>query len=150
MKDIAREAGVAQGLLHYYFSTRERLMEELVGRLLDQHLARFRADIAGASTETRRDTGLGVLRRKVLGDKRAWRLLFEALAGASRERYEHALAKRFGERRALLAQVIGGPAAAPRAMLIDALMLGLAAERLAGASESEVDAALGAFTELAK
>lgn len=123
-------------------------MENLVGRLLDQHLARFRADLMAASGERRAEVGLGVLRRKVLGDKRAWRLLFEALAGASRETYEHALAKRFAERRALLSDVIGGKNAAAKALVIDALMLGLAAERLAGATEGEVDAALKAFTEL--
>lgn len=145
MKDIAREAGVAQGLLHYYFDTRDRLFSELVVRLLDEHLGNLRRDLASAGREDRRELGLGVLRRKVLGEKRAWRLLFEVLASASREGYERPLAERFAQRRALVAQMIGGPDAEAKALAVDALMLGLAAERLAGASDRDVEAALGAF-----
>ena len=149
MKDIAREAGVAQGLLHYYFDTRDRLFSELVVRLLDEHLERLRRDLASASSEERRELGLGLLRRKVLGEKRVWRLLFEVLASASREGYERPLADRFARRRALVAQMIGGPDAEAKALAVDALMLGLAAERLAGASDRDVEAALRAFLESA-
>lgn len=149
MKDIAREAGVAQGLLHYYFDTRDRLFSELVVRLLDEHLERLRRDLASAGPEERRALGLGVLRRKVLGEKRSWRLLFEVLASASREGYERPLADRFAQRRALVAQMIGGPDAEAKALAVDALMLGLAAERLAGASDRDVEAALGALLESA-
>ncbi len=149
MKDIAREARVAQGLLHYYFDTRDRLFIELVVRLLDEHLERLRRDLASAGPEERRALGLGVLRRKVLGEKRSWRLLFEVLASASREGYERPLADRFARRRALVAQMIGGPDAEAKALAVDALMLGLAAERLAGASDRDVEAALGALLESA-
>lgn len=145
MKEIAREAGVAQGLLHYYFDTRDRLFGELVARLLDEHLGRLRRDLASAGREERREFGLGILRRKVLGDKRAWRLLFEVIASASREGYERPLAERFAQRRALVAQTIGGPEADAKALAVDALMLGLAAERLAGVSDRDVEAALRAF-----
>ncbi len=145
MKDIAREAGVAQGLLHYYFDTRDRLFSELVVRLLDEHLEHLRRDLASAGSEERRALGLGLLRRKVLGEKRTWRLLFEVLASASREGYERPLADRFARRRALVAQMIGGPDADAKALAVDALMLGLAAERLAGASDRDVEAALRAF-----
>ena len=46
MVDVAREAGVSRGLLHYYFQTKERLLLEVVrlecearGELLDQAVA---------------------------------------------------------------------------------------------------------------
>ena len=32
MADIAREAGVSRGLLHYYFGTKERLLVEVIRR----------------------------------------------------------------------------------------------------------------------
>jgi len=124
MKDIAREAGVAQGLLHYYFDGKERLVAALVAGLLDEHLDRFR------------------------GPKASWRLLFEVLAGSSREGHHRQLAARFAERRGLIAEHIGGRESAARALLLDALMLGLAAERLAGATDRETEDAFDAFVEL--
>lgn len=149
MKDIAREAGVAQALLHYYFDTKDRLLEGVVGALLDEHFGRFREELATARTEReRREIGVQVLRRKVLGDKRAWRLLFEVLANAARDGRQRGLATRFAKRRTLIAQQIGTPDAEAKALLLDALMLGLAAERLAGASEREVEAAFAEFLEL--
>ncbi|MEA2682714.1 MAG: hypothetical protein QOK05_1042 [Chloroflexota bacterium] len=49
MKDIAREAGIAQGLIHYYFESKESLllavMHEMCGQMLEECRARF-----GAST----------------------------------------------------------------------------------------------------
>lgn len=150
MKDIAREAGVAQALLHYYFDTKDRLLEAVVGVLLDEHFERFREELAGAKTEReRREIGVQVLRRKVLGDKRAWRLLFEVLANAARDGRERVLASRFAKRRALTAAQIGAPDAEAKALLLDALMLGLAAQRLAGASDREVEAAFAEFLDLA-
>ena len=148
MKDIAREAGVAQALLHYYFDKKERLVEALVARLLDEHLARFRAVLSEGTARDRRAVGLGVLRRKILGDRAAWRLLFEVLAGGSRDGHEQLLAVRFAERRGLVAAQIGGRGAAARALLLDALMLGLAAERLAGAADRDVEDAFDSFVEL--
>lgn len=148
MKDIAREAGVAQGLLHYYFDGKERLVEALVTGLLDEHLDRFRTVLATAEPQERRAIGLGVLRAKVLGPRATWRLLFEVLASSSREGHHRQLAARFAERRGLIAEHIGGRESAARALLLDALMLGLAAERLAGASDRETENAFDAFVEL--
>lgn len=148
MKDIAREAGVAQGLLHYYFDGKERLIEAVVSRLLDDHLARFREVIGQAAAHERRSVGLALLRRKTLGEKTTWRILFEVLARGARGGQHRLLAARFAERRSLVAAHIGGDAAAPQALLLDALMLGLAAERLAGASDREVEDAFDAFVAL--
>ncbi len=149
MKDVAREAGVAQGLLHYYFDTRERLFDALVARLLDRHLERFRADLARTEPGRRRAIGLGWLRRRALGDRGAWRLLFEVLLGGSRRR-GGAVAERFAQRRALVAGQVGGAEAEAKAkaLVLDALMLGLALERLAGVSDREAEAALDAFEDL--
>ncbi|HET8569368.1 MAG TPA: hypothetical protein VFM93_10330 [Candidatus Limnocylindria bacterium] len=103
---------------------------------------------AGAAAA--RELGLGSLRRKVMGDRRAWRLLLEVIAGARGEDERRALATRFARRRALVAERIGGPDAEAKALVLDALMLGLAAERLAGASDAEVERALDAFEALAR
>ncbi len=42
MVAIAKRAGVTHGLLHYYFESKERLYEQVVGRLFERHLALFR------------------------------------------------------------------------------------------------------------
>ena len=148
MKDIAREAGVAQGLLHYYFDGKDKLVEALVARLLDEHLDRFRTVLASAAPRERRAIGLDVLRAKILGPKATWRLLFEVLASGSGAGHHRQLATRFAERRGLVAEHIGGSESAARALLLDALMLGLAAERLAGAADRDVADAFDAFVEL--
>lgn len=38
MKDIAREAGVSQGVIHYYFQTKENLLNELLAWSLQEYL----------------------------------------------------------------------------------------------------------------
>lgn len=148
MKDIAREAGVAQGLLHYYFDGKDKLVEALVTRLLDEHLDRFRTVLATAPPQDRRAIGLEVLREKILGPRATWRLLFELLASGPPEGHRRQLAARFAERRRLVAEHVGGAGPAARALLLDALMLGLAAERLAGATDREVEDAFDAFVAL--
>jgi AcrR family transcriptional regulator len=41
MVAIAKRAGVTHGLLHYYFDSKDRLYEEVVGRLFRRHLGLF-------------------------------------------------------------------------------------------------------------
>ncbi len=47
---VAREAGVSRGLLHYYFGTKERLLVEVVRRDSDLRLAALDESIAAAET----------------------------------------------------------------------------------------------------
>jgi len=47
---VAREAGVSRGLLHYYFSTKERLLVEVVRRECDVRVERLEQAIAGAES----------------------------------------------------------------------------------------------------
>ena len=47
---IAREAGVSRGLLHYYFGTKERLLTEAVRRESDVRLERLDEAVAPATT----------------------------------------------------------------------------------------------------
>lgn len=152
MRDIAREAGVAQALIHYYFSTKEALFLSVVRVMLDEQLSRLRREIAGASGPERALAGLAVARDRALGDTRAWRLFFEVLAARSREGTGRELASAFAERHAAVAAEIARlePVAEARtlALLVDAVMLGLAAERLAGVKDAEVEAAYDAFVAL--
>ena len=47
---VAREAGVSRGLLHYYFGTKERLLVEVVRRECDVRKRRLEAAIEGAES----------------------------------------------------------------------------------------------------
>jgi AcrR family transcriptional regulator len=47
---VAREAGVSRGLLHYHFGTKERLLAEVVRRDADIRLAHLGGELAPART----------------------------------------------------------------------------------------------------
>jgi AcrR family transcriptional regulator len=47
---VAREAGVSRGLLHYHFGTKERLLAEVVRRDAQIRLERLGSELDGAST----------------------------------------------------------------------------------------------------
>ena len=46
MKEIARQAGVAPGLLHYYFESKDELLMAVVGDLQEQMTATWEAAVA--------------------------------------------------------------------------------------------------------
>jgi AcrR family transcriptional regulator len=79
MKDIAQEAGIAQGLIHYYFDSKESLllavMHGMCGQMLEESRARF-----GASTGdplARGWAGLEAARDHCTQHPELIRLLFE-------------------------------------------------------------------------
>src|SRR5687767_1363958 len=47
---VAREAGVSRGLLHYYFGTKERLLAEVVRHDSDVRMGLIDQQLAGAQT----------------------------------------------------------------------------------------------------
>lgn len=82
MKDIAQEAGVAQGLIHYYFESKETLllavMHGMCGQMLEETRARF-----GASTGdpmARSWVALETARDHCTQHPEMLRLLFEMVA----------------------------------------------------------------------
>jgi TetR/AcrR family transcriptional regulator len=55
MVAIAERAGVTHGLLHYYFDSKDRLYEEVVGRLFGRHQQLFERLVSSGSELTARD-----------------------------------------------------------------------------------------------
>jgi TetR/AcrR family transcriptional regulator len=55
MMSIAKRAGVTHGLLHYYFDSKERLYEQVVGRLFGRHREVFERLVAGGNVLTARE-----------------------------------------------------------------------------------------------
>jgi len=82
---VAREAGVSRGLLHYYFGTKERLLVEVVRRDSDIRMARLDAALASAHTaQDLLDTLVASLEDMVARDPAFMALVFELYTTARR------------------------------------------------------------------
>lgn len=55
MVAIAERAGVTHGLLHYYFDSKDRLYDQVVGRLFGRHLSLFQTLLASNDKTSARD-----------------------------------------------------------------------------------------------
>ena len=84
--DVAREAGVSRGLLHYYFGTKERLLAEVARREAATRLAFLRERLAGAAdADELLDVLLASLRRTIRDEPEFLTVMFELLALARRQ-----------------------------------------------------------------
>jgi AcrR family transcriptional regulator len=92
---VAREAGVSRGLLHYYFGTKERLLVEVVRHDCDVRMSAIEASLSGAESVDEIVLILvEALERLVERDPGAFALIFEMFT-ASRQNDE--LAEAMGE-----------------------------------------------------
>lgn len=81
MKEIAAEAGVSSGLLHYYFGTKEELLAAVVRRLHDQMVADWHATVADVEDPLERlRRGMTAAARKFDEKPEFWQLLFDMYA----------------------------------------------------------------------
>lgn len=67
MKDVAKEAGVAQGLIHYYFRSKEELLVAVVRRLNEQLLGDVSQAMAEAGSDPLAQIAASVERTRELG-----------------------------------------------------------------------------------
>lgn len=76
VRDVAREAGIADGTIYLYFASKRELLLELLGQLgrVDERPADFAA-MAGVDVRTGLDTYL----HRRFADLREWRQLFTAV-----------------------------------------------------------------------
>lgn len=76
VRDVAREAGIADGTIYLYFASKRELLLELLGQLgrVDERPADFAA-MAGVDVRTLLDTYL----HRRFADLREWRQLFTAV-----------------------------------------------------------------------
>lgn len=85
---VAREAGVSRGLLHYYFGSKERLLVEVVRHDCDVRMAALEDSLAGAgSAEAIVEILVEALEELVEQDPGAFALIFEMFT-ASRHNEE--------------------------------------------------------------
>ena len=78
MKEIAAEAGVSSGLLHYYFGTKEELLAAIVRHLHDQLINEWHDTVAGVEDPLDRIAhGLRQAADKYRSRPEFWQLLFD-------------------------------------------------------------------------
>jgi len=158
---VAREAGVSRGLLHYHFGTKERLIAEVVRRDAEIRLEHLGSELAGARTVddviavllhsledlVERDPGFVALRFELFTSGRRNPEIaaeFSALQRATRTHVAELLAAR--EREGVV-RLADDPAAVAAVLL--ALADGLALSLL-GEPDHDHRATLGAATAAAR
>ena len=84
LKQVAQEAGIAPGLLHYYFQSKEDLLLEVVAAIERQLTADWDMDVQGiADPMARINTGMERAVANVTGNPEFIRLLLDTYALAS-------------------------------------------------------------------
>jgi TetR/AcrR family transcriptional repressor of bet genes len=85
MKQIARQAGVAPGLLHYYFESKDELLVAVAGELGDQLTGTWTSAVEGIDDPLERlVAGLDAAAGRCVRDPALWRALLDlSLLGLS-------------------------------------------------------------------
>jgi AcrR family transcriptional regulator len=100
MKDVAREAGVAQGLIHYYFESKEELLVAVVSRLNRQLLSDVSQAMGEAGSDPLTQIAASVERTRELGARRpeASRLFLElAVLSLNNDALRQEVARNYSE-----------------------------------------------------
>jgi AcrR family transcriptional regulator len=107
-EQVAREAGVSRGLLHYYFGTKERLLVEVVRRDAEIRVARLDDSLAGAQTVDDVLAALVSSLTDMIENEPAFFLLLYELFSAGRRNPEiqHEVGQLFERTRSHVAEVL--------------------------------------------
>ena len=81
VQDIARHAGVSEGLLYHYFPTKQALLDAAAARAADRMAAALEAAAAGGDPRELLVSGLGAYLDHVRADPVGWRVLLSAHSG---------------------------------------------------------------------
>ena len=107
-EQVAREAGVSRGLLHYYFGTKERLLVEVVRRDAEIRVARLDEALAGAQTvDDVLDALVSSLTDMIENEPAFFLLLYELFsAGRRNPEIQREVGQLFERTRSLVAEVL--------------------------------------------
>jgi AcrR family transcriptional regulator len=81
---VAREAGVSRGLLHYYFGSKERLLVEVVRQDCDTRIRAMDERLAGAGSVDEVMQALVVGLEEFIGEPRSQAVIYEMLSASRR------------------------------------------------------------------
>ena len=107
-EQVAREAGVSRGLLHYYFGTKERLLVEVVRRDAEIRVNRLDEPLANAkSVDDVLDVLVASLTDIIENEPGFFLLLFELFsAGRRNPDIQHELGQLFDRTRSHVAEIL--------------------------------------------
>jgi AcrR family transcriptional regulator len=107
-EQVAREAGVSRGLLHYYFGTKERLLVEVVRRDAEIRVARLDEPLAkAASVDDVIDVLVASLTDLIDNEPAFFLLLYELFsAGRRNPEIQHEVGQLFDRTRSHVAAVL--------------------------------------------
>jgi len=107
-EQVAREAGVSRGLLHYYFGTKERLLIEVVRRDSEIRVARLDEPLARAETvDDVLDVLVASLTDLIDNEPAFFLLLYELFsAGRRNPEIQHEVGQLFDRTRSHVAEVL--------------------------------------------
>ncbi len=162
MKQVAREAGVAQGLIHYYFSGKDEILLEVLmeasreyARETERLVRSLPEDVSLA------DAALAATRERVSRMPEWYRLRYELFAmGLRKPEFLPGIAALLGSGREGIAATLGrisgseDPEFTPQRQALAAVLLscfdGLALQKLADPDNFDLDAAYEALATMAK
>jgi AcrR family transcriptional regulator len=81
---VAREAGVSRGLLHYYFGSKERLLVEVMRQDCDTRIRAMDERLAGAESVDEVIQALVVGLEEFIGEPRSQAVIYEMLSASRR------------------------------------------------------------------
>jgi AcrR family transcriptional regulator len=107
-ENVAREAGVSRGLLHYYFGTKEALLVEVVRRDTEHRIARLDEPLAQAgSVHELLEILVANLEDSIQNEPGFWVLLFDLFtAGRRNPEIQREVAELFNRTRAHVADIL--------------------------------------------
>lgn len=107
-EQVAREAGVSRGLLHYYFGTKERLLVEVVRRDSEIRVARLDEPLARAeSVDDVLDVLVSSLTDLIDNEPAFFLLLYELFsAGRRNPEIQHEVGQLFDRTRSHVAEIL--------------------------------------------
>jgi len=162
MKQVAREAGVAQGLIHYYFSGKDEILLEVLMKVSREYTEETeRLDHSLPEGERLADAALAATRERVSRMPEWYRLRYELFAmGLRKPAFLPGVAALLGSGRegiaATLGRISGGenPESASQREALAAVLLscfdGLALQKLADPGGFDLDAAYQTLAKMAE
>lgn len=79
INDIAQKAGVAMGLLHHYFSSKEELLSHIVINGMNKLVEKFDENHDGILTDTEMELFINDMFRKIVENRNYWKLYFSVM-----------------------------------------------------------------------
>ncbi len=80
VRDISKEAGIRNGLIHYYFESKDEILSELIQDIVEKYTQNLRAlaeDNRDKSSKVRLRLGIDLIFKRIVGNRDLTKVFFE-------------------------------------------------------------------------